>query len=648
MDNRSIRVSANNRSPRRSVLEWPWDLTQVVAACNQPTSWRESINRAVYVHSVSEGVDLVNLENAPLFLDKIDETVKNSPDKLAIIDLGSGPAGQGASTSSSTRSAPSPLTITYGDLSRIADECALNLLDLGIEPDEPVAYQLPTGWQFIVLTLAIWRIGATPCPLLPSLREREVSFIIKSCGSRVLVVPDKFRNFEYPPMVESIRGGLPNLKHVFTVPSSDADPATSKLGGLLSGQSVAYSARPAGTTSTTSTASYASAFDRTPHATSASDSASRAANSPADASRLAARRPTASSHSQLLYTSGTTGEPKGVLQTHQTLSSALLSHTTTLGLTADDRIWVPSPLAHQTGFLYGMMVSFYLGATGVYQATWNVDVAKAAIEEHGATFVQAAMPFLADITRHPKPPRGLRIFIATGAAIPRQLAQEANSALGCRVVGAWGSTESCLVTVGRPDDPVEKLVGTDGRVIDGMSIRIVDDEGRELPPGEEGNYQVKTPAMFITYLHHPEWYDAAMTDDGYFITGDLATIDADGYLKITGRKKDVVNRGGEKIPVVEIEDLLYQHPAILDVAVVAMPDERLGERACAYIVLNKGHAVPDLAQLTDFLGERKMAKIYWPERVEVIEEMPRTPSGKIQKYVLRNDITAKLAAETQR
>ncbi|MCL6487707.1 MAG: AMP-binding protein, partial [Alicyclobacillus mali] len=170
-------------------------------------------------------------------------------------------------------------------------------------------------------------------------------------------------------------------------------------------------------------------------------------------------------------------------------------------------------------------------------------------------------------------------------------------------------------------------------------------EGRELPPGTEGNFQVKTPAMFVTYLHHPEWYEAAMTPDGFFDTGDLAVIDEGGYLRITGRKKDVVNRGGEKIPVVEIEDLLYQHPDIADAAVVAMPDERLGERACAYVVLKPGAKRLELCDITDFLGERGMAKIYWPERLEIIDEMPRTASGKIQKYVLRQDIQRKLERE---
>ncbi|QQE81132.1 AMP-binding protein [Alicyclobacillus sp. SO9] len=523
-----------------------------------------------------------------MVLDKIHRTIVDTPNAVAIVDL----------------STETPVQLTYEQLNDLADRCAARLLQLGIEAGEPVAYQLPGGWEFIVLTLALWRISAVPCPLLPSLREREAAFILKSSRSRVFIVPDSFRKFDYPSMVETLRPDVPNLEHVFILNMSERNPEYSNIGGLL-------------------------------------------AKTPVSTAALQAVRAKSTTYAQLLYTSGTTGEPKGVLHTHQSLSSALLAHTRTLGLQSSDKIWIPSPLAHQTGFLYGMMVSFYIGATAIVQAVWNVDTARIAIEEFGATFVQAAMPFLADLTKNPRPPKGLRLFIATGAAIPRQLAQQARSALDCTIVGAWGSTEACLVTVGRPSDAVEKLWGTDGRVIDGMQIRIVDENGMVLPAGHEGNFQIKTPAMFLTYLHHHEWYEEGFSDDGYFDTGDLAVIDEDGYLRITGRKKDVVNRGGEKIPVVEIEDLLYQHEAIADAAVVAMPDNRLGERACLYIVVNDKFPAPALDDVRRFLANQGMAKIYWPERLETISEMPRTASGKIQKYILRNDIVEKLSHSTQ-
>ncbi|MCL6452982.1 MAG: AMP-binding protein [Alicyclobacillus sp.] len=518
------------------------------------------------------------------YLDRFDEVVRSTPEKPAVVDLNT----------------ETPVVLRYDELDGLADRVATRLVELGVRPGEAVAYQLPSSWAFIALTLGIWRAGGVACPLLPSLREREVRFILESSGSRLLVVPETFRNFAYRPLAETVAAAVPQEVSVFVLTDADLAAGTSTLGGLMAPQ--------------------------------------------ADRAVLEARRPNPDATAQLLYTSGTTGEPKGVLHTFRTLSHALASHRGALGLTAEDTVWVPSPLAHQTGFLYGMMVSHYNGSTGVYQAIWSVDTARRAIVQHGARFVQAAMPFLADITRSDAPPVGLRIFVVTGAAVPRQLAEAARAALRCAVLGAWGSTECCLVTVGRPEDPPEKQWGTDGRAIDGMAVRIVDDEGRVLPPGMEGNFQVKTPAMFPTYLHHHEWYLASLADDGFFDTGDLAVMDEAGYVRLTGRKKDVINRGGEKIPSAEIEDLLYRHPAIQDVAVAAMPDERLGERACAFVVAKPGHQVPELAEVCDFLGAQGMAKIYWPERIEPMDELPRTPSGKVQKFILRQYIADKLQA----
>jgi cyclohexanecarboxylate-CoA ligase len=345
---------------------------------------------------------------------------------------------------------------------------------------------------------------------------------------------------------------------------------------------------------------------------------------------------------QLMFTSGTTGEPKGVLHTHATLSYALQCHIRTLGLTCEDRVWVPSPMAHQTGFLYGMILALYLGVPQICQVAWNMQDARRAIEEQGASFVQAAMPFLADLVRIEDPPQGLKIFVATGAAVPRQLASDAAKRLNCRVIGGWGSTEACLVTVGSPLDQAAENWKADGRAIEGMAIKVTDRSGRELPLGSEGFFRVKTPAMFVGYLDHPDWYEEGFDDDGFFSTGDLAVIDDEGFLYITGREKDVINRGGQKIPSAELEDLLYQFAAVRDVAIVAMPDPRLGERICAYIVPHDPQDPPTKEVVTNFLREKGVTKLYWPEHVEWIDKLPITPSGKVQKYVLRRMIADKM------
>ena len=341
---------------------------------------------------------------------------------------------------------------------------------------------------------------------------------------------------------------------------------------------------------------------------------------------------------QLLFTSGTSGEPKGVLHRNDVLMRAAAMEIEHLELGAEDRIFVPSPLAHQTGFLYGMWLALLMGVPQIVQPVWNASRALRALNDWDGTFVQAATPFLADLVAAveagERAPAALRIFVATGAAVPRGLAERATRVLGSAVCGAWGTTESCLGSLAAPTDEPAKVWGTDGRALRGIHLRITDADGRTLPAGQEGNFEVQSPTMFVGYADHPNWTAAAFTADGWFRTGDLAVIDESGYIRITGRVRDVINRGGEKIPVAEMEQLLSDHPAIAEIAIVAMPDARLGERACAFVVL-RGGAQLDFDRMQHYLYACQAAKHYWPERLEIVTELPRTPSGKVQKYLLR-------------
>ncbi|HVW71096.1 MAG TPA: AMP-binding protein, partial [Steroidobacteraceae bacterium] len=201
------------------------------------------------------------------------------------------------------------------------------------------------------------------------------------------------------------------------------------------------------------------------------------------------------------------------------------------------------------------------------------------------------------------------------------------------------TTEGCLATLASPADARAKASGTDGRPLPGVQIRVCDDSGAVLPPNEEGHLQTHSPTMFEGYLDEPVLTAQAYTSDGWYRTADLAVIDPDGYLYIRGRVNDVINRGGEKIPVAQVEQLLYQHAAVEEIAIVAMPDDRLGERACAFVVLRPGASL-DFSALRSFLDERRVAKQYWPERLEVLAALPKTPSGKIKKYVLREQARA--------
>jgi 3-phosphoshikimate 1-carboxyvinyltransferase len=309
-----------------------------------------------------------------------------------------------------------------------------------------------------------------------------------------------------------------------------------------------------------------------------------------------------------------------------------------LGLDASDTVYIPSPLAHQTGFLYGMWLAMVLGVPQIIQAVWDPRRALQALRDGEGTFVQAATPFLADLVKAveagEEAPEKLRIFVATGAAVPRGLAERATRVLGTAVCGAFGTTETCLGALSAPTDEPVKVWGTDGRPLEGIKLRITDDNGVVQAAGTEGNFEILSPTNFQGYLDRPDLTAQAYTADGWYKTGDLGIIDESGYIRITGRVKDVINRGGEKIPVAEIENLLYDHPGIDDVAVVAMPDERLGERACAFVVQKPGTSI-SFEEMIKYLDAHQVAKYYWPERLEPIDVLPRNAAGKIQKFLLR-------------
>jgi 3-phosphoshikimate 1-carboxyvinyltransferase len=500
-----------------------------------------------------------------VILDDVDRHARERPRQTAVLALDA--AGE-------------VIRLTWSELAAGADRTASLLRSLGVRPGEPVAFQLPNQAEFVTVAVGALRIGAVCEPLMPIFRERELEFMLRESGARVLFVPGSFRGRDYAAMAHGLRDRLPALDHVVVIGDE-------------------HEAR---------------AFDAMP-------------------------APDPDAIAQLLFTSGSTGEPKGVLHRHATLDRAADAHIAHFGLGPGDLVYVPSPLAHQTGFLYGMWIALRLGVPQLLQQGWDAELGFEAMGRFGATFVQAATPFLADLVgvaeERGETPGALRTFVATGAAIPRELAREARELLGAEVGGAWGTTETCLGTAFVPGDPPERAWRTDGRALAGVEIRVVDDRGRELPPGVEGNFEVRTECRFDGYLNRPELTAEAITDDGYYRTGDLARIDEHGYLRITGRAKDVINRGGEKVPVAEIEQLLYAHPAIRDAAIVAMPDERLGERACAFVVLAPGEDL-DFAGMLEYLDRRRVSKTYWPERLELADELPKTPSGKTKKYLLRD------------
>ncbi|BDU53322.1 cyclohexanecarboxylate-CoA ligase [Limnohabitans sp. INBF002] len=512
--------------------------------------------------------------------DDLDACVATCPDKLALTAVQ-------AESGKVTR-------FTYRELSNMADRVAMGLTKLGVVKNDIVACQLPNWWQFTITYLACSRIGAVMNPLMHIFRERELSFMLKHGEAKVLIIPQIFRGFDYEKMVNEIKPSLPDLKHVVVVNGAGAN----SFEALLSGP----------------------AWEKESNATAV----------------LTQHRPSPDDVTQLIYTSGTTGEPKGVMHTANTVMANIIPYAARLHLDANDVVLMASPMAHQTGFMYGLMMPIMLKSSAVLLDVWEPLRAIDLIRHEGATFTMASTPFLTDLAKNVeesgKKVPTLRTFLCAGAPIPGPLVEQARSALGAKIVSAWGMTENGAVTLIELNDPDERAFTTDGLPLPGVELKVVNDDGAVLPAGEAGKLYVRSCSNFGGYLKraHLNGTDA----EGWFDTGDLARLDAQGYVRITGRSKDVIIRGGENIPVVEIESLLYRHPAIAMAAIVAYPDERLGERACAVVVLKPGQSL-DLPALVDYLKAQKIALQYIPEKLEIRDAMPATPSGKIQKFKLR-------------
>lgn len=512
--------------------------------------------------------------------DLLDDYAASRPEKIALTAV---QAEQGVARQFTSR-----------ELASLADRVAVGLARLGVGRGDVVACQLPNGWQFVVTYLACSRIGAVMNPLMHIFRQRELSFMLHHSEARVLIIPDRFRGFDYPGMVEGLRAAVPALEHVIVVGGAGPDSFEARLSDP--------------------------AWEREP-----------------DARAILTRsRPGPDDVTQLMYTSGTTGEPKGVMHTANTCLSNIAAYAERLRLGPDDVVLMGSPMAHQTGFMYGLMMPFYVQASAVTLDIWNAATAARLMREHGVTFSMASTPFLTDIAREVaqsgNPVPTLRTFLCAGAPIPGPLVEQASRTLGAKIISAWGMTENGAVTLTLPEDADERACTTDGRPLPGVEIKVTDASGTVLPAGQEGCLWLRSASNFGGYLKRPQLN--ATDADGWFDTGDMARIDADGYLRITGRSKDVIIRGGENIPVVEIESLLYRHPAVESAAIVAYPDERLGERACAVVTLKRGQQL-ELAALVGFLKGLGVAVQYIPERLEIRDALPTTPSGKVQKFRLR-------------
>lgn len=511
------------------------------------------------------------------------QTARAMPDKIAVVD------NHGA-------------TYTYSALDHAASCLANWMLAKGIESGDRIAFQLPGWCEFTVIYLACLKIGAVSVPLLPSWREAELVWVLNKCQAKMFFAPTLFKQTRPVDLILPLQNQLPQLQQIVGV--DKLAPATSSLS--LS-QIIA---------------------DNIPLTTAITT----------HGDELAA----------VLFTSGTEGLPKGVMLTHNNILASERAYCARLNLTWQDVFMMPAPLGHATGFLHGVTAPFLIGARSVLLDIFTPDACLALLEQQRCTCMLGATPFVYDLLnlleKQPADLSALRFFLCGGTTIPKKVARECQQ-LGIKLLSVYGSTESSPHAVVNLDDPLSRFMHTDGYAAAGVEIKVVNDARKTLPPGCEGEEASRGPNVFMGYFDEPELTARALDEEGWYYSGDLCRMDEAGYIKITGRKKDIIVRGGENISSREVEDILLQHPKIHDACVVAMPDERLGERSCAYVVLKAPHHSLSLEEVVAFFSRKRVAKYKYPEHIVVIEKLPRTASGKIQKFLLRKDIMRRLTQD---
>ncbi|MBW9917630.1 medium-chain fatty-acid--CoA ligase [Escherichia coli] len=511
------------------------------------------------------------------------QTARAMPDKIAVVD------NHGAS-------------YTYSALDHAASCLANWMLAKGIESGDRIAFQLPGWCEFTVIYLACLKIGAVSVPLLPSWREAELVWVLNKCQAKMFFAPTLFKQTRPVDLILPLQNQLLQLQQIVGV--DKLAPATSSLS--LS-QIIAYN---------------------TPLTTAIT----------VHGDELAA----------VLFTSGTEGLPKGVMLTHNNILASERAYCARLNLTWQDVFMMPAPLGHATGFLHGVTAPFLIGARSVLLDIFTPDACLALLEQQRCTCMLGATPFVYDLLnlleKQPAELSALRFFLCGGTTIPKKVARECQQR-GIKLLSVYGSTESSPHAVVNLDDPLSRFMHTDGYAAAGVEIKVVDDARKTLPPGCEGEEASRGPNVFMGYFDEPELTARALDEEGWYYSGDLCRMDEAGYIKITGRKKDIIVRGGENISSREVEDILLQHPKIHDACVIAMPDERLGERSCAYVVLKAPHHSLSLEDVVAFFSRKRVAKYKYPEHIVVIEKLPRTASGKIQKFLLRKDIMRRLTQD---
>jgi acyl-CoA synthetase (AMP-forming)/AMP-acid ligase II len=492
--------------------------------------------------------------------------------------------------------------VSYRD---VVDETAAlcgSLTRLGLGMGDTISFQLPNWRETVIVNLAAAALGLVVNPISPIYRGAELRFILRDSRAKLAFIPAKYRSIDHARLLEVLRPEIPELQHIIVVRGAATENSYEAL--IRDGRTRALRSLP---------------------------------------------RPNLDAVKMVMYTSGTTGPAKGVLHSHRTIAATHMDYRRLWEVCAEDVMLMPSPVTHGTGYILGLEVPFYTDASVAFMERWEPLRAITLINELKATLCAGATVFLQDLVdaaeqfgnRIPS----LRLFSCGGAAIPPEVIYRAAAATErCRAMRVYGSTEAPLVTKGWPEPADLGLAAeTDGRISQ-FEVKIIDAVGQPLPHGEAGEILVRGSPLMIGYTN-PDDTEQAFDAEGYFKTGDIGMVTADAALVITGRRKDLIIRGGENLSPKEIEDALMQHPAVKEAAVVAMPHPRLGEAVCAYIIVRAGAEAPTLMDLVELLEQQGLARQKFPERLEYVDSFPRTASGKVRKDLLRDALKAALVIQ---
>lgn len=482
--------------------------------------------------------------------------------------------------------------LTYRELDDKAARFAAFLAAHGVGAGDVVTMHLPNWWQSVVVTYASFKLGAVINPVPPTYGWKDLAFIMNKSGSKAVVVPGSFRSADYTEHLAQIRAELKVAPAIVVIGAGKVAMGTS--------------------------------FD------------AALAHAPLAQDRYAG----ADEPALLLFTSGSEAKPKGVVHTHNTAIFGERALAAKLALGPDDVCFMASPVTHTSGFMHGILMTLMIGSRVSLLDVFKGQSALEQMAACGATWTMGATPFLVDIVeamehsgqRLP----ALRYFLCGGAPIPEVTVRRAQQ-LGMRVLSVYGATESPPHTVTWPEDPLESAWLADGRALPGIEVRAIDADDTVLAPGQQGEQCSRGPNTFIGYLDEPELTASSLDADGWYRSGDIATVAADGSVRIVGRIKDMIIRGGQNISAREVEDILLEHPACQMVSMVGIPHQRMGEVCCAVVVCHPGRTL-GFEEMKDFLVGRGVARFKLPEYLVLREELPATPSGKIQKFRLRQEL----------